>query len=704
MAHRTREVVGIHAANAGRVSFPRSLSAVALVCVALGAAPSAAAGRRGPIPEDLVRLRFISGAHISHDGKRVAFVVQTLDAHANRTRANIWVVSAAGGPPWQLTRGDSDDDPQWSADDRTLAFTRGREQKQIYRIALAGGEAWQLTRAEHGASDPRWSHDGTRILYSATSVDEQPATALDEKAAGFTLPSKWKKSDVRRIDRLDFELNGSGYIYNKHSHLYVMRADGSHQMRITPRSRYDDKNAVWSRDDRAVAFNSLRRFDPYRFGDDLYVVAAGGGTIRQIRTGYPFSESPQWLRRANVLAFGISKSADPAEQQGIGVIAAAGGSTRVVVPINRFTIGDAVLSDTKEGGPGCGPLAAPDDRSVLSVISVHGATSLVRFDLATGGATTVVSRGDELAECSDDLRQRHVAFVASDARHPGEVWIADLASGAQKRLTGLNDGYLRSVWLSTPQRFSVIDDRGFYVEAWFMPALGAPRGAPTLLEIHGGPQTLFGNTYFHEMQMLAARGYNVVFANPRGSLGYGYAFIAALNKAWGPPMFDDEMRVMDAVARRPGVDPARFGVLGGSYGGYATLWVIAQTDRFKAAISERPVSNLAGSSINYDFSAKADPRYTYPDMWDDVEANYAHSPVAFVDRVHTPLLIVHGDDDLRTPVSEARQEYKALKALERDVTYVEFPDENHDLNRTGSPIHRIERLHIFADWLDGKLK
>ena len=686
------------------VSFPRALSALALVCVTLSAAPSRAAAVRGPLPEDLLRLRFVSGAHISHDGTRVAFVVQILDAHANRARSNIWIVAAAGGVPWQLTRGDSDDDPQWSADDRSLAFTRGRGERQIYRIGLAGGEAWPLTHAEHGASDARWSHDGSRILYTETAVDEPSPVPLDEKAAGFTLSAKQKKSDVRRIDRLDFQLNGAGYTFDKHPHLYVMRADGSRRIRITPLSRFADKNAVWSADDRLVAFNSLRRFDPYRLADDLYVVPAAGGVIRRVETGYPFSESPQWLRRSNVLAFGISKNADPAEQQGIGVIAAAGGATRVVVPINRYTAGDAMLSDTKEGGVGCGPLAAPDDRSVLNLISVPGATALMRFDVSTGAAKTVVARGDEIAECSTDLAQRRVAFVASDATHPGEVWIADLATGAQRRLTGLNDAYLRSVALSKPQRFHVTDDRGFPVEAWFMPAIGGHGRTPTLLEIHGGPQTLFGNTYFHEMQMFAARGYNVVFANPRGSLGYGYAFTAALNKDWGPAMFDDEMRVMDAVVHRADVDPARLGVLGGSYGGYATLWVIAQTDRFKAAIGERPVSNLISSGLNYDFSAKLDPRFNYPDAWDGAEANYAHSPVAFVERVHTPLLIVHSDEDIRTPVAETLQEYKALKALERDVTYLEFPGENHDLNRTGAPIHRIERLHIFADWLDGKLK
>ncbi|MBV8353763.1 MAG: S9 family peptidase, partial [Candidatus Eremiobacteraeota bacterium] len=297
-----------------------------------------------------------------------------------------------------------------------------------------------------------------------------------------------------------------------------------------------------------------------------------------------------------------------------------------------------------------------------------------------------------------------IAFVASDATHPAEVWVADVATGAQRRLAGLTDGYLHAVALSKPQRLQVRDDAGFSVDAWFVPALGVGGRAPTLLEIHGGPNALFGNTYFHEIQYLAARGYNVVFANPRGSLGYGYRFAAALNRSWGDPMFDDEMRVVDAVARRPDVDASRLGVLGGSYGGYATLWVVAHTDRFKGAIAERPVSNMGSSFIDSDEGGRNDPRFTWPDVWDDVGVWYAQSPITFIERVHTPLLLVHSDNDIRTPLADTLQEYNALKALGREVTYVDFPRENHDLSRTGEPIHRIERLHVLVDWLDSAVK
>ncbi|MBV8354724.1 MAG: PD40 domain-containing protein, partial [Candidatus Eremiobacteraeota bacterium] len=462
----------------------RARGLLALAVFALSAtAPVPAAAPRGTLPEDLLRLKFISGAHISHDGKRVAFVVQTLDARENEYRSDIWLVDAVPGRrgPRALTQGGSDEDPEWSPDDRTLAFTRGKEGKQIYRIALDGGEAVQLTHAEHGAAAPVWSHDGTRIAFGETSVDAQAPTALDEKAAGFKLSEKQKKSDIRRIDRLDFELNGPGYTYNKHPHFYVMRADGTRATRVTPLSAYDDTAVAWSADDRMLAFNSLRGFDPYRFRMDVYVVPVGGGPLRRVPTGYAVNLTPMWLHHRNALVSLAGRYPDPAEHTGIALSDLSSGAIRTVLQTNRYLIGDAMLSDTKETGAGCGPIVAPDDRWALFDASVPGATTLMRFDLASGAARTLVARGDEISECSADKALDRIAFVASDATHPAEVWVADVATGAQRRLTGLNDGYLHAVALSKPQRWHVRDDAGFSVDAWFVPALGVRGRAPTLL-------------------------------------------------------------------------------------------------------------------------------------------------------------------------------------------------------------------------------
>jgi dipeptidyl aminopeptidase/acylaminoacyl peptidase len=299
---------------------------------------------------------------------------------------------------------------------------------------------------------------------------------------------------------------------------------------------------------------------------------------------------------------------------------------------------------------------------------------------------------------------KRIAYLHSDFAHPADVFIASLDGGTPRQLTRVNQGYLSGVTLSVPQEFTVRDPAGFTVQAWFLPAIGASGSKhPTLLNIHGGPETQFGDTFFHEFQLYASQGYNVVFCDPAGSTGHGYDFEEALENNYGDAMFQDVQAVMDAAVRRPDVNPSRLAVLGGSYGGYATLWVISHTDRYKAAIAERAVSNVKTENLAADFAGKnglGGGYYTWGPPWNPASTDYAKfSPLTYVENVHTPLLILHADEDTRAPIDQTLQEFTALKVLGRTVEYVAVPDENHDLSRTGSPIHRVERLHILLDWL-----
>jgi dipeptidyl aminopeptidase/acylaminoacyl peptidase len=687
---------------------PYVRAATACLAVLLPAVPALAAAPHPATPEDLTRIAYVTGATISHRSELVAFVVTRLDAAQNRYMRNIWVARTDGGGLRQLTRGDGDTDPQWSPDDRSVAFAASRgagAKSQIYRIALDGGEAKKLTDEERGATGPRWSHDGTRILYGATFADAPVKTRLDEKAAGGTLDAKHKTSDIRVTDRLDFENNGDGEIFDKHAHLLVMRADGTGRKRLTPMSAWSETSPVWSYDDRSVAFVSLRRpVDAERIESDVYVVPSGGGALRRVATKRRGSAAPAWSHDSQSVYITVQSQADPAEMTGIDIARVAGANERVVVPENTVQFGDAMLTDTKEGGAGCGPLLEPHDRWFLADVTVPGATALQRFDAATGRASTVVARGDEIGDCSMNDAGTRIAYTASDVTHPAEVFVYDAARNASTQLTHFNAGYLAGTRIVPAEHFVVRDEAGLPVHAWFLPA-NVPRGtrAPTLLEIHGGPQSAFGNSFFHEMQLLAGRGYNVVFANPRGSLGYGYAFSAALSKDWGDPMFRDEMAVMDAVAKRPDVDTRRLGVLGGSYGGYATLWMIGHTHRFKAAVAERVVSNMTSSFLACDECYSNSEKLSFGNAWSNQEAYWRMSPVASIADVTTPLLLLHSDEDTRTPLVDSDQWFTLAKSLGQKITYVQVPRENHDLNRTGEPFHRMERLHLIADWFAKEL-
>ncbi|HEY0614810.1 MAG TPA: S9 family peptidase [Candidatus Elarobacter sp.] len=675
----------------------------AAACAALFAAlPAAAASSSGTTPEDIARIAYVSSATISHRGDRIAFVVATLDVARNRTLRNIWVVNADGTARRQLTRGDADSDPQWSPNDRVLAFAGARSggPSQIYTIDLDGGEAWKLTAEAKGAGTPRWSHDGTHILYGATFEDPKPKTQLDEKAAGGTLDAKHALSDVRTTDRLDFESNGEGETFTRHTHLITIRAGGSERRQITPSSPWSESSAAWSYDDRSIAFTSLRRpVDPDRIDADVYVVPARGGALRRVVTGRRGNVAPVWSHDSRSLYVTVTSRNDPAGLSGIDVVPAGGGASRRIVRENAVAFGDSVLTDQRETGAGCGPLPEPHDRWFLSDVSVPGATAVRRFDAASGAAADVIARGDEIVDCSANDALTRIAFTASDATHPAEVFVYDVAGGATRQLTHLNAAYLASRRIAAPRRFTVRDEQGFPVQAWFL-AANVPRGtrAPTLLEIHGGPGAEFGNAFFHEMQMLAGSGYNVVFANPRGSVGFGYPFGAALAKSWGDPMFRDEMAVLDEVAKRPDVDPQRLGVLGGSYGGYATLWIIGHTHRFKAALAERVVSTMPAAFLACDFCTNTSSRTSFGNAWEDPEGYWRLSPIAAIANVTTPLLLLHSDQDTRTPLVDSDAWFTLAKSLGQKITYVQVPRDNHDLNRTGEPVHRIERLHLIADW------
>jgi dipeptidyl aminopeptidase/acylaminoacyl peptidase len=674
----------------------------AALLTGLLAAPAGAATPRVTVPEDVARFAGISQATISHHGDRIAFVVSRLDVPGNRYKRDLWIVRTDGSGLRQLTRGDAETDPDWSPDDSRLAFTEGRgdDPAQIAVIALGGGEAETITHEAHGASGPHWSHAGTRILYSLTSDDAQPAVRVDAKAAGATLDPKDAKSDVRITDRLDFEVNGAGNTFMHHTHLATVHPDGGGTHRLTPDTPWSETQPAWSPDDRSIAFVSLRRpVDPYRLDSDVYVMPSVGGALHRVALHHAGNTAPTWTHDGRSLYVAFDQQPDPAENAGLAVARVDGSAERTIVPLNHLNFGDAILTDAREGGAGCGPLPDAHDAGVLLDVSGPGSSALLRIGTASGSATPIVARGDELAECSADDALRHIAFVADDFMHPGEIWVHDMASGATHRVTHLNDAVVASLRLAPAQPFTVRDSAGFTVHAWFVPAI-APRTrrAPTLLEIHGGPAAEFGNGFFAEMQMLAGRGYNVVFSDPRGSQGFGYAYQAALNKNWGDPMFDDVQHVMDEVAQRPDVDTSRLGVLGGSYGGYSTLWVVGHTHRYRAAIAERVVSDLTSANLACDECGRTSTSYGFGNAWDNQAGYWHQSPISSIANVTTPMLILHSDNDTRTPLVDTDAWFTLARSLHEPLTYVQVPRENHDLNRTGEPVHRVERLHLIADW------
>jgi dipeptidyl aminopeptidase/acylaminoacyl peptidase len=304
-----------------------------------------------------------------------------------------------------------------------------------------------------------------------------------------------------------------------------------------------------------------------------------------------------------------------------------------------------------------------------------------------------------------------LAFVATSAIHPTELFA--VVDGVERRLTRFGDAFVAARPPIAPERFTATSSDGTEVEAWLLLPEGVTGKAPLLLFIHGGPFSQYGNRLFDEFQVAAGAGYAVLYANPRGSSGYGEAFSRGIRgpkaaddpgTGWGGADYEDLMAVVDAAVERfEHIDADRLGVLGGSYGGYMTSWIIGHTDRFKAACSERACNNLFTFAHTSDIGASFPAGYIGASHLDDPDEFLRQSPVTYYRDMATPLLILHSENDLRCPIEQAEDLYVRLKMTGRDVEFVRFPGESHELSRTGAPKHRIERLELILDWFERKL-
>jgi dipeptidyl aminopeptidase/acylaminoacyl peptidase len=683
-----------------------TIAGAALLALAFLAQPAQAAQR--PVQaEDLYKLIFVQNPQISPDGSRIVFEARRMNGPKNSYDNDLYMVRTDGSNLTRITRDGKDGSPAWAPDSRGFAFVRGPQKKggkpQIFTYAVASGAIEQLTHLKDGAGAPVYSHDGKRIAFTVVTTQAPHDAYVNFNAAGFNPGKGQRKTDIRIIRNLFFEGNGQGFTYERFSHIWVMNADGSGARALTRGWRWSEGGPQWSPDDKTIAFDSLRYISTASGNNDVYTMPSSGGAMRKLASANPANYLLGYDRAGHIW-YQTGGIANPAEFPALMRTARANALT--VVPKNTTQFGDSVLADMGDPGGLCGFQFAPHDTFAIANVEYPGYSALVKVDPATGAVSKLTSYG-EASMCTMDDRGRYVAYTLSDFTHPREVYLLDLQTGKSKRLTGLNDTYLSGVLLSRARPFTVTDDAGYTVQAWFVPAVGpkAHGRRPTILNIHGGPQTQFGQTFFHEYQYLAGQGYNLVFSDPRGSTGHGYAFEAALNQHWGEAMFDDVQRVVDKAIAFPQADPNRLGVSGGSYGGYATLWVISHTSRYKAAVAERAVSNMSTEQLVADFAGangfgSYNSQYGFGPYWDPTSLNYKESPLTYVENVHTPLLILHSDEDTRTPIDQTLQEFTSLKILGRNVEFVDVPGENHDLNRTGSPIHRVERLHLMLDWFN----
>lgn len=343
--------------------------------------------------------------------------------------------------------------------------------------------------------------------------------------------------------------------------------------------------------------------------------------------------------------------------------------------------------------------AAGDALFVLG--SHHGDTPLWRVAIHSGAVERLIGEGLLVESFALDAKRESIVLAIAGSVQPGDLYAGTPAVPVTRRLTTLNDAFLATVQLSPPQPVSVTAANGWQVAGWLVepPERARPDRCPLILAIHGGPHAAYGNGFMFEFQFLAAQGWAVLFLNPRGSTSYGEQFAVASNEDWGGADYRDLMSGLDAVlASHQWIDSDRLGVAGGSYGGYMTNWIVAHTARFRAAVTERSVSNFVSKWGTSDIGFFGNSRQWGGAPWENPEFYRERSPLTHVVNITTPLLILHSEQDLRCRIEQAEQLFTALKYLRREVEFVRFPDEGHELSRSGQPLHRLERLQRIATW------
>jgi dipeptidyl aminopeptidase/acylaminoacyl peptidase len=693
---------------------------LAILTLLLAAALPAAAQKRPITETDILKFVWIADPQISPDGTRVAFVRVDVNERDDTYDTAIWIVGTDGKePPRRLTGGTRDTTPRWSPDGRRLAFVRvaekdGRPQPaQIYVLSMAGGEARPLTDIPRGAGNPVWSPDGKSIAFTSTARPEDFASASNEK-------DKKRQSDVRVITRAVYRANGVadfGFVDpDRPSHIWTvdvpepLPATAPRPTQVTS-GEFGAGNHQWSADGSQIYFTADRRSEAYYFPPDsnLYAVSRSGGEPVEIAsidgTIGAYAIAPDGKR----IAFLGTLRGDPERsysQTDLWVLDAPGGTPRNLTANYDFNAGGSLAGDQRapRGSHPAAPVWTADGRTILIRTGHHGSAYLTAFDAATGKEVFPGSERPQhdVMSYTADKSGRTLAMVISTNTSIGDLYVSSGLTANPTRLTAFNDDLFNGLELTEPEEFWYSSFDGRKIQGWILkpPAFDPSRKYPLIVQIHGGPHAAYGNTFTHEFHWMAARGYVVVYTNPRGSSNYGQEFGNIIQFNYPGDDYKDIMAGVDEVLKRGYVDEARMGVTGGSGGGLLTNWTVTQTNRFKAAVSQRDISDWTNFWYTADFTLFRPTWFRKPPFQDP--ADFARrSPITYVEKIQTPLMFILGDEDWRTPPSAGGEQlFRALKFLKRETVMVRFPDENHDLSRSGKPWHRIERLQHIVGWFD----
>jgi dipeptidyl aminopeptidase/acylaminoacyl peptidase len=702
---------------------------------------------------DLYHLRTAGDVALSPDGRRVVYVVTVVDSAENRYRRDLWIAAVDGSaPPRQLTwNGTGGGSPSFSPDGRRLAFTAARQgPPQVWILPLAeGGEAWQLTALPTGAGGAVWSPDGTRIAFTSSlspseieaarvRSDASAAPAHDRAAAAVAasrdvdadairaihadrdaalrsiralLAANAERHDPRVVTRLDY-LGETSIEDERYAQAYVIDVRPGAAARALTRAPYHHRGVSWSPDGRSVILAAAEPrgdYHPdYERESALRIIAADGDVVTRLpQPGTDAAPRPLAEHGADVA---LRRLPEP----GVAVMSPRFSHDGRYIVYNRRAVDtphptavNTELVVMRADGSDRRSVTGAMDRGIASWTLTRD--GWLYFTVASEGAVPLYrTRLDRIAPepvltgargvLSFDVAGGTVAWTQMDPARPSDVHVARADGRGERRLTALNDSLLAHVHVSPYEEIRYPSFDGMMVHGWFMRPIAYTPGQryPLAVQIHGGPHAMWGPgeaSMWMEFQMLAGAGYTVFFSNPRGSGGYGEASLQSIHRDWGTSPARDILIGADSIIGRGLADAERQVVTGGSYAGYMTAWLIAREapERFRAAVAARGVYDLAGWYGGSNTWRLFEGEFgTTP--WEDPDITREQSPLTYVANIRTPLLLLHADTDFRTTVATAEALYRALKVLGRDVEFVRYPREGHELTRSGEPVHRVDHM------------
>lgn len=651
--------------------------------------------------KDLTKLISVADPHISPDGKRAVFLKTHIDEEENTYITNLWHVDIDSGELTQWTHGKQRiSSPQWSEDGESVAFLSDRNDKnQLYVLSAKGGEARELTEFEKGVNSFRWSPCNKKIWFDAMVKEGKTFTDKEEK-------DEKKFPEPYIVDKMKYKMDGMGLLPKEfHRQIGFLDIESKEVEQITDGTYHHGLEAVSHGGSKLVYGVTREENLDFVFRQPLFIYDTDSKKETPLvdEEGY-FGDAVFSHDDAYIAYVGSSRQYQNATHTELYVHTVSSGTSFCLTEGMDVPVGDYAVADHQQSANAPGVVWTKDNHLYFQV-SAMGDVRL--YFASLDGAVYPASPDMEHIYGYDISRSGDFALATiTNPVNPGELYQLTIATGERKALTLFNKTYLDETELAAPELIIAKGAKDWAVHGWLLKPHGFKEGNkyPLVVNIHGGPHAMYANSFFHEMQLLAARGFGVLYVNPRGSHGYSQEFVDAVRGDYGGGDYEDIMKSLDgAIEANSWIDTERLGVTGGSYGGFMTNWIVGHSNRFKAAVTQRSISNWISffgvSDIGYYFS-----EWQMNADMTDVEKLWHHSPLKYAKDVETPLLILHSENDYRCPIEQAEQLYITLKSMGKETEFVRFPEADHNLSRTGKPNLRFARLEQIAGWMEKYLK